>query len=91
MKYIQTKICKGSFVIEKHIDLDDFLNQDEQEKFCQLREVREERDSLSKADYKWYLEILNKIKEESDFVESEVVSYEVDDWAEYEDENYLVR
>lgn len=87
MKYIQTKFCKGSFIIEKHIDLDDFLNQDEQEKFCQLRE---ERDSLSKTDYKWCLEILNRIEEESVFVESEVVSYEVDDWEEYEDANYLV-
>ena len=88
MKYIQTKFCKGSFIIEKHIDLDDFLNQDEQEKFCQLRE---KRDSLSKTDYKWCLEILNKIEEESVFVESEVVSYEVDDWEEYEDANHLVR
>ena len=29
MKYIQTKFCKGTFILEKYINLDNFLNEDE--------------------------------------------------------------
>ena len=46
---------------------------------------------MSDEDFEWYEDTLNRIKEESDFVESEVVSYEVDDWEEYDDENYIVQ
>lgn len=45
---------------------------------------------MSDEDFEWYEDVLNRIKEESDFVESEIVSYEVDDWEEYDDENYLM-
>ena len=45
---------------------------------------------MSDEDFDWYEDVLNRIKEESDFVESEVVSYEVDDWEEYDDENWIV-
>ena len=45
---------------------------------------------MSDKDFEWYKNVLNRIKEKSDFVESEVVSYEVDDWEEYEDENWII-
>lgn len=89
MKYIQTKFCKGTFILEKHINLDNFLNEDgEQKRFYNLKNTDE--NEMSDEDFEWYEEVLNRIKEESDFVESEVVSYEVDDWEEYEDENWII-
>ncbi len=45
---------------------------------------------MSDEDFEWYEDVLNQIKEESGFVESEVVSYEVDDWEEYDDENRVI-
>ena len=45
---------------------------------------------MSDEDFEWYEDVLNRIKEESDFVESEIVSYEVDDWEEYDDENWII-
>ena len=89
MKYIQTKFCKGTFILETHINLDNFLNKDEQKKFYDLKNTGENK--MSDEDFEWYEDVLNRIKEESNFVESEIVSYEVDDWEEYDDENYLVR
>ena len=88
MKYIQTKFCKGTFTLIKRINLDNFLNQDEQEKFYDLK--RTDENEMSDEDFEWYEDVLNRIKEESDFVESEVASYEVDDWEEYEDENWII-
>jgi len=88
MKYIQTKFCKGSFILNKQIDLDNFLNKDEQEKFYELKNTDE--NEMSEDDFNWFEDVLNRIKEESDFVESEIVSYEVDDWEEYDDENYII-
>lgn len=88
MKYIQTKFCKGTFILEKRINLNNFLTQHEQERFYYLRNIDE--NEMSDEDFDWYEDVLNRIKEESDFVESEVISYEVDDWEEYEDENFLI-
>ena len=91
MKYIQTKFCKGTFILEKHINLDDFLNQDEQKRFYDLKNTDE--NEMSDEDFDWYEDVLNRIKEESDFVGSEekIVSYEVDDWEEYDDENWILQ
>ena len=88
MKYIQTKFCKGTFILEKHINLDNFLNEDEQKRFYDLKNTGENK--MSDEDFKWYEDVLNRIKEESNFIESEMPSYEVDEWDEYEDENYLM-
>lgn len=88
MKYIQTKFCKGTFILEKRINLDNFLNQYEQIRFYNLKNTDE--DEMSDEDFDWYKDVLNRIKEESDFVESEVVSYEVDDWEKYDDENWII-
>ena len=88
MKYIQIKFCKGTFILEKHINLDNFLNKNEQERFRDLKYTDENK--ISDEDFEWYKDVLNRIEEESDFIESEVVSYEVDDWEEYEDENDLM-
>ena len=88
MKYIQTKFCKGTFILEKHINLDNFLSQHEQKRFYYLRDTDE--NEMSDEDFKWYEDVLNRIKEESDFVESEIVFYEVDDWEEYDDENRII-
>ena len=88
MIYIQTKFCKGTFILEKHINLNNFLNQEEQKKFSELRMRKE--NTWSEEEFKWYENTLNRIKEESEFIESEVVSYEVDDWEEYDDENQLI-
>ena len=85
MKYIQTKFCKGNFILEKHINLDNFLNEDEQKRFYDLKNT--DVNKMSDKDFEWYKDVLNRIKEESVFIESKVVSYEVDDWEEYEDEN----
>ena len=89
MEYIQTKFCKGTFILEKHINLNNFLNQDEQKRFYDLKNTDE--NEMSDKDFEWYEDTLNRIKEESDFVGSEVVSYEVDDWEEYEDENQIIK
>ena len=89
MKYIQTKFCKGTFILERHINLDNFLNEDEQKKFYNLKNTGE--NEMSDEDFEWYENILNKIKEELDFVPTEIVSYEVDDWEEYEDENQIIK
>ena len=89
MIYIRTKFCKGTFILEKHINLNNFLNQDEQKKFFELKERREE-EALSEEEFEWYENVLNRIKEESNSIEAEVVSYDVDDWEEYEDENQLI-
>ena len=88
MKYIQTKFCKGTFILEKHINLNNFLNQDEQKRFYDLKNTNENK--MSDEDFEWYEDVLNRIKEESNFVESEIVSYEVDDWEEYDDENWII-
>jgi len=88
MKYIQTKFCKGTFILVKDIDLNNFLSEDEQERFSNLKNTDEYK--MSDEDFNWYEDVLNRIKEESDFVESEVISYEVDDWEEYEDENCII-
>lgn len=88
MKYIQTKFCKGTFILERRINLDNFLNQYEQIRFYNLQNT--DKDEMSDEDFEWYEDVLNRIKEESDFVESEVVSYEVDDWEEYDDENWVI-
>jgi len=88
MKYIQTKFCRGTFILEKYINLDNFLNADEQKRFYDLKNTN--KNKMSDEDFEWYENVLNRIKEESDFIESEMVSYEVDDWEEYEDENYLM-
>jgi len=89
MKYIQTKFCKGTFILEKYINLDNFLNEDEQKRFYDLKNTNE--NEMSSEDFDWYEDVLNRIKEESDFAESEeIVSYDVDDWEEYDDENYLM-
>ena len=88
MIYIQTKFCKGTFILEKHINLDNFLNQDEQKKFLNLKNTNE--NEMSEEEFNWYEEILNKIKEESEFIESQIVSYDVDDWKEYDDENQIL-
>ena len=88
MKYIQTKFCKGTFILEKQINLDNFLNKDEQKRFYNLKNTSE--NEMSDEDFEWYEDVLNRIKEESDFIESEIVSYEVDDWDEYDDENWIV-
>ena len=89
MIYVQTKFCKGTFILEKHINLNNFLNQDEQKKFSELKE-RREKEALSEEEFEWYENVLNRIKEESNSIEAEVVSYEVDDWEEYDDENKLI-
>lgn len=89
MKYIQTKFCKGAFILKKCINLDNFLDQDEQEKFYFLKNFINENE-MSDEDFDWYEDVLNRIKKESDSVESEIVSYEVDDWEEYDDENYII-
>lgn len=89
MKYVQTKFCKGTFILEKHINLDNFLNQDEQRRLYDLKNTN--KNEMSDEDFNWYKDVLiNKIKEESDFVPAEVVSYEVDDWEEYDDEDRIV-
>lgn len=88
MKYIQFKFCRGTFILEKHINLNNFLNEDEQKRFYDLKNTGE--NEMSDEDFKWYEDVLNRIKEESNFVESEMPSYEVDEWDEYEDENYLM-
>lgn len=88
MIYIQTKFCKGTFILEKRINLNNFLNQDEQKKFLDLKNTDE--NEMSEEEFDWYEETLNKIKEESDFIESQIVSYDVDDWEEYEDENQIL-
>ena len=46
---------------------------------------------MSDEDFNWYEDVLNRIKEESDFVESEIASYDVDDWEEYESENWIIK
>ena len=88
MIYIKTKFCKGTFILEKHINLNNFLNQDEQKKFLDLKNTNE--NEMSEEEFNWYEEILNKIKEESEFIESQIVSYDVDDWEEYDDENQIL-
>ncbi len=88
MTYIQTKFCKGTFILEKHINLDDFLNQDEQKKFLALKYTNESE--MSEEEFNWYEDVLNRIKEESGFIEGQVVSYDVDDWEEYDDENQIL-
>ena len=88
MIYVQTKFCKGTFILEKHINLNNFLNQDEQKKFLDLKNTDE--NEMSEEEFNWYEETLNKIKEESDFIESQIVSYDVDDWEEYDDENQIL-
>ena len=88
MKYIQTKFCKGTFILEKHINLDNFLNEDEQKRFYDLKNTCENK--MSDEDFECYEDVLNRIKEESDSVDGEVVSYEVDDWEEYDDENWVI-
>ena len=88
MEYIQTKFCKGTFILEKHINLDNFLNQDEQKKFLDLKNTNE--NEMSEEEFNWYEETLNRIKEESDFIEGQIVSYDVDDWEEYDDENQIL-
>lgn len=88
MKYIQIKFCQGTFTLRKDINLDNFLNQDEQKRFYNLKNTDE--NEMSDEDFNWYEDVLNRIKEESDSMESEVVSYEVDDWEEYDDENWIV-
>ena len=88
MKYIQTKFCTGTFILEKHINLNNFLNEDEQKKFYNLKNTDE--NEISDEDFKWYENILNRIKEESNFVESKMISYKVNDWGEYEDANRIV-
>lgn len=88
MKYIQTKFCRGSFIIEKQIDLDNFLNKDEQKRFYNLRQAGES--NMSEEDFNWYEDVLNRIKEESDYIDANVVSYDIDDWDEYEDENWVI-
>lgn len=88
MKYIQTRFCKGTFILVKDINLDNFLNQDEQKRFYDLKNT--DKNKMSNEDFDWYEDVLNRIKEESDFVESEITSYEIDDWEEYDDENYII-
>ena len=88
MKYIQAKFCNGTFILEKHINLDNFLNEDEQKRFYDLKNTGE--NEMSDEDFNWYEDVLNRIKEESDFVDGEVVSYEVDDWEEYDNENWII-
>ena len=88
MKYIQTKFCKGTFILEKRINLDNFLNQDEQEKFYDLKKT--DKNEMFNEDSDWYEDVLNRIKEESNFVPLEIASYEVVDWKEYENENWIV-
>ena len=88
MEYIQTKFCKGTFILEKHINLNNFLNQDEQKKFLDLKNTNE--NEMSEEEFNWYEETLNRIKEESDFIEGQIVSYDVDDWEEYDDENQIL-
>ena len=88
MTYIQTKFCKGTFILEKHINLDNFLNQDEQKKFLDLKNTDEKY--MSEEEFNWYEDVLNRIKEESGFIEGQVVSYDVDDWEEYDDENQIL-
>ena len=91
MKYIQTKFCRGSFIIEKQIDLDNFLNKDEQKRFYNLRQAGES--NMSEEDFNWYEDVLNRIQEESDCISNinaKVVDYDIDDWAEYEDENWVI-
>ena len=88
MEYIQTKFCKGTFILEKHINLNNFLNQDEQKKFLDLKNTDE--NEMSEEEFNWYEDVLNRIKEESGFIEGQVVSYDVDDWEEYDDENQIL-
>ena len=88
MKYIQTKFCKGTFILEKHINLNNFLNQDEKEKFYYLK--NSDQNEMSDEDFGWYEDILNKIREESESIESKIVHYEVDDWNEYDDGNLII-
>ena len=88
MIYVQTKFCKGTFILEKLINLDDFLNQDEQKKFLDLKNT--DKNEISEEEFNWYEEVLNKIKEESEFIDSQIVSYDVDDWEEYDDENQIL-
>lgn len=90
MKYIQTRFCRGFFTLVKQIDLNAFLNEDEQERFLNLRTAAEEN-PLSDEDYEWYEEVLHRIKEESDLIEPEMTSYEVEEWEEDEDENDVAR
>lgn len=88
MEYIQVKFCKGSFILERHIDLDNFLNKDEQKKFYDLKNTNE--NEISNKDFEWYENVLNRIEEESVFVKPKVISYEIDDWDEYDDENKII-
>ena len=88
MKYIQIKYCTGTFILKKYINLDNFLNEDEQKRFYNLKNT--DKNEISNEDFEWYEGVLNRIKEESDFVESEITSYDVDDWEEYDDENWIV-
>lgn len=88
MKYIQTKYCSGTFILENYINLDTFLNEDEQKRFYDLRNT--DKNEISDEDSEWYKNVLNKIKTELRFVEPEIVSYDVDDWEEYEEENRIV-
>lgn len=87
MEYIQTKFCKGTFTLVKHINLDNFLSQDEQKRLYDLKNTNE--DKMSDEDFKWYEDVLTQIQDESEFIKSEVVSFDVDDWEEYDDENYI--
>lgn len=41
MRYIQIKFCKGSFILEKQINLNNFLNKEEQKKFYNLKNTDE--------------------------------------------------
>lgn len=86
MEYIQVKFCKGTFILKKNINLDNILNKNEQKRFYDLKSTNK----ISNEDIEWYEDVLNRIEEESDFVESEMVSYEVDDWDEYDDENKII-
>ena len=88
MKYIKTKFCKGTFIIEVKVNLNNFLNQDEQKRFYDLKNIDENK--MSDEDFKWYEDVLNKIEEESEFAESELVSYVVDDLEVYDVANYII-
>lgn len=88
MKYIQTKFCRGNFILETYINLNNFLNEDEQKKFYNLKNT--DKNKISDEDFNWYEDVLDRIKEESFIAPEVVVSYDVDDWEEYEDDNYII-
>lgn len=88
MRYIQIKFCRGSFILEKQVNLNNFLNEDEQKRFYNLKNT--DKNEISNEDFNWYEDILNRIKDEADFIEGDLVSYDVDDWEEYDDENSLI-